>query len=427
MALILKNGRVLDPGSRRDFIGDVVVHEERIRDLGAGIAADGPGVLDCSGLVISPGWIDLHVHLREPGYEYKETIETGTQAAVAGGFTAVCAMPNTNPVNDGAGTTTYLRQRAVEIGAARVYPVGAITVGSRGEALAAIGEMRRAGAVALSDDGRPVMNPQILRRAMEYAAMFALPIVEHAEDLHLAAGGVMHEGAAALRLGLRGISAESEAAMVERDILLARQTGAHLHIAHLSTALAVEAVRAAKARGLRVTAEVTPHHLTLCDEDIRDYDPNFKMNPPLRSRADREAVIAALADGTIDAIATDHAPHALHEKQQEFNRAPFGIIGLETALPLALRLVESGRLTLARMVEAFTTRPAAIFSLPGGRLEPGGIADITVFDPNAVWTCEPARLRSKSRNTPFAGWELKGRAVYTIIAGRMVFAARPLG
>ena len=427
MALILKNGRVLDPGSRRDFIGDVVVHEERIRDLGAGIAAEGPGVLDCSGLVICPGWIDLHVHLREPGFEYKETIETGTQAAVAGGFTAVCAMPNTNPVNDGAGTTTYLRQRAVEIGAARVYPVGAITVGSRGEALAAIGEMRRAGAVALSDDGRPVMNPQILRRAMEYAAMFALPIVEHAEDLHLSASGVMHEGAAALRLGLRGISAESEAAMVERDILLARQTGAHLHIAHLSTALAVEAVRAAKALGLRVTAEVTPHHLTLCDEDIRDYDPNFKMNPPLRSRADREAVIAALADGTIDAIATDHAPHALHEKQQEFNRAPFGIIGLETALPLALRLVESGRLTLARMIEAFTARPAAIFNLPGGKLEPGGIADITVFDPNAVWTCEPARLRSKSRNTPFAGWELKGRAVYTIVAGRMVFAARPLG
>lgn len=426
MNLILKNGRVLDPAADRDFVGDVVVQEGRIRDLGAGIAAAGPGVLDCTGLVICPGFIDLHAHLREPGFEYKETIESGTQAAVVGGFTAVCAMPNTNPVNDGAGTTMYLRQRALEIGAARVYPVGAITQASRGEALAAIGEMKRAGAVALSDDGRPVMNPQIMRRAMEYAAMFGLPIVEHAEDLLLSAGGVMHEGPAALRLGLRGISAESEAAMVARDILLARQTGAHLHVAHLSTALAVEAVREAKARGVKVTAEVTPHHLTLRDEDIRDYDANFKMNPPLRSRADREAVIGALADGTIDAIATDHAPHAPHEKQQEFNRAPFGVIGLETALPLVLRLVEAGRLSLRRAIEALTAGPAAIFGLPGGRLEPGGVADLTVFDARATWVCEPARLRSKSRNTPFAGCEMKGQAVYTIVGGRVVFASRPL-
>jgi dihydroorotase len=423
MNLILQGGRLFDPASGRDETGDLVIQEDKIRDLGPGIAAAGPGVLDCHGLIVCPGFIDLHVHLREPGQEYKETIESGTRAAAAGGFTAVCAMPNTHPVNDGAGATAYLIQRAKEIGAARVYPVGAITQGSRGEALAAIGAMRRAGAVALSDDGRPVMNGQILRRAMEYAARFGLPIVEHAEDLNLSAGGVMHEGAAALRLGLRGISAESEAAMVARDILLAERCGARLHIAHLSTAASVRLIAAAKARGVPVTAEVTPHHLTLTDEDIRDYDANFKMNPPLRAAADREAVIAALADGTIDAVATDHAPHAPHEKAQEFSRAPFGVIGLETALPLVLRLVAAGRLTLRRALDALTARPAQVFNLPGGRLEPGAVADVTVFAPQETWVCDPARGFSKSRNTPFAGQTLTGRVRHTIVAGRLVYSA----
>ncbi len=421
MSLILKNGRLLDPASGRDEIGDVVIHEDRIREAGAGIAADGPGVLDCSGLVIAPGFIDLHTHLREPGQEYKEDIASGTQAAVAGGFTAICAMPNTQPVNDQAGGTAYLIQRARELGRARVYPIGAITAGSQGERLAEIGGMRAAGAVAISDDGRPVMNGQRLRRAMEYAANFGLPVIEHCEDLNLSAGGVMHEGATSYRLGLPGISAASEAVMVARDLLLAEQTGAHLHIAHISTAASVALLRQARARGVRASAEATPHHLTLSDEDVSDYDANFKMNPPLRSRSDREALIEALAEGVIEAIATDHAPHAAHEKQQEFTRAPFGIIGLETALPLALALVRAGRISLMRMVQAFTTAPARIFGLPGAKLANGSLADLTVFDPLRKWTCRAESLHSKSRNSPFLGWELQGRAIFTIVGGRLAY------
>lgn len=421
MSLILKNGRLLDPAIGRDEVGDVVIHEDRIREAGAGIAAAGPGVLDCSGLVIAPGFVDLHVHLREPGQEYKEDIASGTQAAVAGGFTAVCAMPNTQPVNDHAGATAYLIQRARELGRARVYPIGAITAGSRGERLSEIGGMRAVGAVAISDDGRPVENGQMLRRAMEYAVTFGLPVIEHCEDLQLSAGGLMHEGPTSYRLGLAGISAVSEAALVARDLMLAQQTGAHLHIAHISTATAVGLLRDFRHRGVRATAEVTPHHLTLCDEDVRDYNANFKMNPPLRSRADREALIAALADGTISAIATDHAPHAAHEKQQEFARAPFGIIGLETALPLALALVRKGRLSLMRMVEAFTTAPASVLGIPPARLAAGSIADLTIFDPDRKWTCRVEDLHSKSRNTPFLGWELQGRTVFTIVGGRLVY------
>ena len=421
MTLILKNGRLLDPSRGLDQTGDVVLQDDRIRDLGPDIAASGPGVLDCTGLIIAPGFIDLHVHLREPGFEYKETIETGTRAAAAGGFTAVCAMPNTQPVNDNAGATAYLVQRARELGHARVYPIGAITEASRGEKLAGLGAMRQAGAVGFSDDGRPVMNAQMLRRALEYASMYPAPVIEHAEDLHLSASGAMHAGPRALQLGLRGISTASEATMVARDLLLAEETGAHIHIAHLSTAASVRLVRDAKARGVHATCEVTPHHFTLCDEDVTSYDTNFKMNPPLRGAGDREAVIAGLADGTVDAIATDHAPHAGHEKQQEFDRAPFGIIGLETALPLALRLVESGRLTLDRMVDALSCAPARIFHLPGGRLEPGALADLTVFDPGREWVCDPAQSFSKSRNTPFGGWRLRGRAVYTIVGGRLTW------
>ncbi|MGH9467231.1 MAG: dihydroorotase [Terriglobales bacterium] len=422
MNLILKNGRLFDPARGVDQSGDVVLQDGRIRGLGPDIAAAGPGVLDCRGCIVAPGFIDLHVHLREPGFTYKETIASGTRAAAAGGFTAVCAMPNTEPVNDNAGETTYLRQRALESGLARVYPVGAITAASAGEHLAGLGAMHAAGAVAFSDDGRPVMNAQILRRALEYASMLGVPVIEHAEDLHLSAGGSMHAGAVALRLGLRGITSASEAAMVARDLLLAEETGAHLHIAHVSTAASVRLLREAKARGVRVTAEVTPHHCTLCDEDLVPYDTNFKMNPPLRSAADREAVIAALADGTLDAFATDHAPHAAHEKQQEFDRAPFGIIGLETALPLGLRLVTQGRLTLARLVDALSSAPARAFGLPAGALEPGAIADLTVFDPEAEWVYDPAQGASLSRNSPFARWKLRGQAVYTIVGGRVVYA-----
>ncbi|HEY7839147.1 MAG TPA: dihydroorotase [Terriglobales bacterium] len=423
MNLILKNGRLFDPQLSLDRVGDVVLQDDRVRGLGPDIAASGPGVIDCTGLIIAPGFIDLHVHLREPGFEYKETIETGTRAAAAGGFTAVCAMPNTQPVTDNAGATEHIARRARELGHARVYPIGAITEGSRGERLAAIGGMCQAGAVGFSDDGRPVMNAQILRRALEYASMYGVPVIEHAEDLNLSAGGSMHAGARSLQLGLRGISSASEAAMVARDILLAEESGAHIHIAHLSTAASARLVRAAKARGVRVTAEVTPHHLILCDEDVVDYDTNFKMNPPLRGAADREAVIAALADGTIDAIATDHAPHAGHEKQQEFDRAPFGIIGLETALPLVLRLVESGRVSLARIVDALSSSPARVFNLRGGRLEAGALADLTVFDPSREWIYDPARGLSKSRNSPFAGWRLRGAAVHTIVGGRVVWSA----
>lgn len=426
MNLILRNGRLFDPAQGLDQTGDVVVQGDRIRDLGADIAASGPGVLDCTGLIIAPGFIDLHVHLREPGFAYKETIASGTRAAAAGGFTAVCAMPNTNPVNDDAGGTAYLLQRARESGHARVHPIGAITAGSEGERLAGLGAMREAGAVAFSDDGKPVMNAQILRRALEYASMLGVAVIEHAEDLHLSAGGSMHAGAVALRLGLRGISGASEATMVARDLLLAEETGAHIHIAHVSTEASVRLLREAKARGVRVTAEVTPHHCTLCDEDATPYDTNFKMNPPLRTAADRAAVIAGLADGTLDAFATDHAPHAAHEKLQEFDRAPFGIIGLETALPLGLRLVEAGQLSLARLVDALTGAPARAFGLPGGTLAGGSLADITVFDPAADWTYDPAQGASLSRNSPFAGWKLRGKAVYTIVGGRVVYSARKL-
>ncbi|MGH9487960.1 MAG: dihydroorotase [Terriglobales bacterium] len=424
MNLILKNGRLFDPGRGLDAIGDLVVQEDRIRDCGPDIAAAGPGVLDCTGLIIAPGFIDLHVHLREPGFAWKETIASGTRAAAAGGFTAVCAMPNTHPVNDDAGGTVYLLQRARESGHARVYPIGAITAGSQGERLAGLGAMQAAGAVAFSDDGCPVMNAQILRRALEYAGMLGVPVVEHAEDLHLSAGGVMHAGAVALRLGLHGISTASEAAMVARDLLLAEETGAAIHIAHVSTAASVRLLRAAKARGVQVSAEATPHHCTLCDEDAAPFDTNFKMNPPLRTAADREAVIGGLADGTLDAFATDHAPHAAHEKLQEFDHAPFGIIGLETALPLGLRLVEAGQLSLARLIDALSGAPARAFHLRGGSLQPGGIADLTVFDPAEEWVYDPALGASLSRNTPFAGWRLRGRAVFTIVGGRVVFARR---
>jgi dihydroorotase len=363
----------------------------------------------------------LHVHLREPGEEYKETIASGAAAAVAGGFTSICAMPNTNPVNDNASVTRYIIDKAREAGLATVYPVGAITRGSAGEELAEMAEMKEAGAVAVSDDGKPVTNPQVMRHAMEYARDHGLVVVDHCQDLHLSAGGVMNEGRYSTLLGLKGMSRAAEEGHVSRDIMLAELTGARVHIAHISTAGAVEMVRAAKRRALPVTCEVTPHHLALTDANVVGFDTNTKMNPPLRSEEDRAALVAAARDGTIDAIATDHAPHHIDEKMNEYDRAPFGVIGLETALGVALtKLHHEARIPLPRIIEMLTIGPARAFSLDRGTLAPGAVADITVFDPGREWRVYPARFKSKSRNTPFSGWQLKGEMVATFIRGKKV-------
>ncbi len=371
-----------------------------------------------------PGLIDMHVHLRQPGREDKETIATGTLAAARGGFTAVCSMPNTDPVNDTRSVTEFILDTAKREGAVQVYPVGAITKGLRGEELAEIGELFEAGCVALSDDGHPVMNAELMRRAMEYAAMFDLPVIPHSEDLHLSGRGVVHEGLVATELGLRGIPSASEAAMVARDLLLAELTGVRLHIAHVSAAESVRLIREAKARGAHVSCEVTPHHFTLTEEAIRGFDTNAKMNPPLRSEADRQALLDGLRDGTIDVIATDHAPHTAQEKEQEFDLAPFGVIGLETALALAVNtLVGPGGLTLNEAIAKLTSEPARILKLQKGRIAEGGDADLTILDLNREWSVDASIFASKSRNTPFQGWRLKGGAVATLVAGKVVWEA----
>ena len=420
MSVIIKNGRVIDPG-RINGPADVLIENGAIAAVGAGLKAPaGATVIDAAGKWVLPGFVDLHVHFREPGFEYKETIATGAAAAVAGGFTSVCCMPNTQPVNDNQSITEFILDKAKAAGLANVFPIGAITKGSEGKELAEFGDLKKAGCVAVSDDGKPVMNGMVMRRALEYARAFDLPVVDHCECTHLSEGGCMHEGQVATEMGLHGIPSASEDVMVARNLALAELTGGRLHLAHLSTTGSVRMVREAKARGIRVTAEACPHHFLLTEEAVREFNTNAKMNPPLRSRKDVEAVKAGLKDGTIDVIATDHAPHAAFEKEREFDYAPFGIVGLETAWGLALVLAEEGVLTVEQVVSALTIQPARAFGLAKGTLAIGADADVTIVDPEAPWVVDPGQFKSKGRNTPFAGWKLKGRVVSTLVGGRVV-------
>jgi dihydroorotase len=447
--LLIKNGRVVDPASGTDAVLDVLIEGDRISRTGAKLgdsknssSAEVPEVIDASGWVVAPGFIDLHCHLREPGQELSETIETGTRAAARGGFTAVCAMPNTQPVNDNAAVTRSILDRAGQSASVRVWPVGAASKGSRGEALAEIGAMRDAGIVAVSDDGKPIANARLLRQVMEYCAGLNLPVMEHCEDVSLFAGGVMREGPRSVRLGLRGIPAESESICAGRDVEMAGLTGARLHVCHLSARRTLDYVRAAKRAGLPVTCEVTPHHFTLTDEDV-SYDTRFKMNPPLASREDREALLAGLADGAVDAIATDHAPHHPASKDVEFDRAPFGVTGFENALALAIdELFHTGLLPLPRLVELFSTGPARVLGLSAAsssaprsnptqraalgleadrRIAPGGLADLTLFSLDSPWTFRAAESASRSRNSTFDGRQFRGTPMATIVAGRVAW------
>ena len=426
MKLLIANGHLIDPAAPENTGMSVLIENGRVSAwLGPGEnVPEGCEVFDASGLLVAPGFIDMHVHLREPGQEHKETIASGCAAAVAGGWTSVCPMPNTTPVNDNAAITRYMIEQSERAGLANVFPIGAITKSSDGSELAEMGEMKAAGAVAVSDDGRPVPNSGIMRRAMQYARDFDLPVIDHCEDKSLSSGGVMHEGRVSLLLGLKGMPALAEEIDAVRDILLAKETGAHVHVAHISTRGAIEAVRRAKNEGINVTCEVTPHHFTLTDRAVEGYDTNTKMSPPLRSEEHLEAIIEAIKDGTIDAIATDHAPHHADEKALEYDRAPFGITGLETAIGLAFNeLVHKGVIGLERLVELHASNPAKIFRLEGrGTLTPGSIADITIIDPERKWTYSTADSRSKSRNTPFDGWEFTGKAVATLVGGKIVFS-----
>jgi dihydroorotase len=421
MKILLKGGRVLDPVHNIDDTLDLLIEDDKIANISKNIEAGGAETIDARGKLVVPGLIDIHVHLRDPGYEYKEDIVTGTRAAAAGGFTSVACMPNTNPVNDNKAVTLYIRRKAAEEGFINVFPVGSITKGLKGESLAEMGELKEAGCLAVSDDGRPVANGELMRRALEYARPFGLTVISHAEDISLVGEGVMNEGFVATELGLKGIPWVAEDAAVARDVMLAEFAGARLHVAHVSTRGAVEIIRAAKKRGVRVTCEATPHHFTLTDEAVRGYNTNAKMNPPLRSAEDVAAVRAGLADGTIDAIATDHAPHHLDEKNVEFNIALNGIVGLETALPLSLRLVDDGVLPLKEAIARLTIGPARALDIPRGTLEVGAAADVTIIDPELKWTVAAEKLFSKSKNTPFDGWKLKGAATHTIVGGKVVY------
>jgi len=429
MRRLLKGGRVVDPATHTDGLYDVLIDDDRIARIDRDIPVEPADMLVVdvpAGCVVVPGLIDMHVHLREPGQEHKETVATGTAAAVAGGFTAVACMPNTDPVNDSAGITEYILKKAHEAALARVYPIGAVSRGSRGEQLADIAELHAAGCVAISDDGRPVATAQLMRRALEYAGMFGMPVIDHCEESSLKGDGVAHEGYQASVLGLRGIPAAAESLMVQRDIALAELTGGTVHIAHMSVSGSLDAVRAGKGRGVRVTCEVTPHHFTLTDEALAapvSYDTNVKMNPPLREAADRGALLQGLADDSIDAIATDHAPHHYDEKKVEFDLAPFGIVGVETCVPLAFdRLVHTGLIRIPRLIELLSTNPARILGVPGGSLAVGAPADITILAPDLTVTISAPRLRSKSKNTPFDGWHLRGGVAATMVGGRVVFA-----
>jgi len=423
--ILVRGGRVIDPSQGHDKVADLLLVDGLVAALGKNLKApDGAEVLDASGLVVTPGFVDLHVHLREPGREDAETIATGARSAVAGGFTSVCAMPNTDPVCDNQAAVGFVLKQAREAGTARVYPIGAVSLGQRGEQMTEFGEMVAAGAVAVSDDGKPVATAHLMRTALEYARTFGIPVIDHCEERSLAEGASMHEGLTSTRLGLKGMPRTAEDLIVARDILLAELTGGHVHLAHMSTAGSVRLIRAAKSRGVMVTAEVTPHHLTLTDVHCEGYNTNAKMNPPLREDADLEAMREALRDGTVDCIATDHAPHPYDAKEQEFDYAPFGVVGLETALGVAMtELVERGTLDLPALVRCLTTRPAEIAHLPAGTLRKGAAADVTVFDPAAVWTVDPARFFSKSHNTPFAGRRLTGQIRWTVVGGRVVHRA----
>lgn len=428
--LAIRNGLLIDPAQHLEGKYDLLLKSGRVAEIAPAGKLRGKGdeTLDARGLVVCPGLIDIHVHLREPGQSHKETIASGTLAAAAGGFTSVCCMPNTSPVNDNAEITRWMQDpaRGAHV---NVFPIGAATIGSKGEQLTDFTSLKRAGAVAVTDDGKPILGEAIMRQTLLGAGKLGIPVIQHAEDTRMTAGAAMHAGVTAFRLGLRGWVPEAESSLVERDIRLAAETRAHYHVAHLSTAAALKAVRRAKRDHLRVTCEVTPHHFTLLDEDVGDYNTNFKMNPPLRSAADREALIAGLVDGSIDCVATDHAPHACNEKNQEFDHAPFGITGLETALGLCISVLHSkNKVPLSRIVELLSTNPARVMGLEGrGTLAVGSHADVTVFDPAKKWKYHAAESRSKSKNSPFDGWQLQGKVMATVVSGEIKFAADPRG
>jgi dihydroorotase len=419
--ILIKGGRVISPAQQLDDTCDVLIEKGKIAAIGKDLDAQGAEVIDADGKIVTPGLVDIHVHLRDPGLEYKEDIASGTLSAVTGGFTSIACMPNTNPVNDNLSVTNYILNKVKEEGHCRVFPIASISKGLQGESMTEMGELKGLGVYGVSDDGKPVSNAQLMRRAMEYAKPFGITIVTHAEDLELVGSGVMNEGPVSTELGLKGIPCVAEDAATAREIMLAEFTGAHLHVAHVSTKGSIDLVRQAKKRGVNVTCEATPHHFTLTDEAVRGYNTNAKMNPPLRSAEDREAVRKGIADGTVDAIATDHAPHHIDEKNVEFNIAMNGIVGLETALPLSLQLVEDGLIDLPKAVALLTCGPAAALGIPAGQLEEGGVADVTVIDPELEWTVDAQKLVSKSKNTPFDGWKMKGAALCTIVGGKIAY------
>jgi len=421
--VLLTGGRVLDPSQNWDTVADVLLADGSVEAMGHDIGRpDDAIVVDCAGLIVSPGFIDVHCHLREPGRSDVETVASGARAAAAGGFTAVCAMPNTDPVIDNPAAVGFIVRQGLRAGAARVYPIGAVSVGQKGEALAEFGEMVDSGAIAVSDDGKPVVSAQLMRTALEYALTFGIPVIDHCEEPTLALGGAMNEGVVSARLGLKGIPAEAEEIMVIRDILLARLTHGHVHLAHMSTKGSVELIRWGKDRGINVTAEVCPHHLSLTEHAVEGYDTNAKMNPPLRTDEDVAALRDAVRDGTIDLVATDHAPHHYDEKEREFQNAPNGIVGLETALSVVVdSLVVPGHIDFGTLVDRMSCAPARLFGLPGGSLRIGGPADVTIFDPARRWTVDPARFLSRGRNTPYAGKTLTGRTICTVVGGNIVY------